>query len=202
MLEIKNLKFSYNGKYILNDINLFIDYGELVTILGPNGAGKTTLLKIIVGLLKPKGGYIKIMGRRPEMCRGMFSYIPQEFKVENPLITVDEFLKASCGRMNFNILKEFGVIDFIKERLSRISYGQLRKVLISIAFSKDSKLYVFDEPTNGLDYYSKRKFYEILSQKISEGKSCILVSHDIEFVSKISERIYYLKEGKLIRVRI
>lgn len=165
MIEIKNLSFQYGKKEIFSDLNLSIQAGNIYGLLGRNGAGKTTLLKLIAGLCFPKSGECELFGaassmRLPSVLRETF-FIPEEFSL--PSIRINQYEERYTPFYpNFNkeefqqYLNEFSLSEDAK--LNKISYGQKKQFLIAFALASHCKLVIMDEPTNGLDIPSKKKF--------------------------------------------
>ncbi len=202
ILEVRNLKFSYGNRIVLDNVTITLNENELISIIGPNGSGKTTLLKVILGILKPKEGSIKIIKTDIKNFKkwSIVGYVPQNFNVENRLVTVKEFITAS--RINDkNMLNLFGIDKFLQKKLCELSFGQIRRVLIYTALARNPKIIIMDEPTNGLDEDFKRLFYKLLYSYKKKGCGILLVSHDLEYIVNISDKIYYLKGGKLLEVK-
>lgn len=217
-LCIKNLtkKYSNNNDYVaLNDFSILYEENQIVGLLGDNGAGKTTLLKCIIDLVCPTQGSIFIdskdvrkMGNRKKSKEVFF--VAEGTRSLWWRLTVEENIKYICQMMwgNWNSVKgsidyylsEFDLIDKKHTLVGQLSRGQQQKVCLLLAVLADSKLIILDEPTLGLDVSSKQEMVElILSAKHKSGsKIFIISSHDMDFISKVADRISILKEGKLI----
>lgn len=201
IITVDNVSFDYNGKHVLDNINLEVMPGDYMGLIGPNGSGKTTLLRLIIGLLEPKSGSINLFGKPLHEVRDWtgLGYIPQkatQFENKFP-ITVWE--TVSLGRIaKKGLLKKFNkedkkVIDkalsivslhpYKNKLLDELSGGQQQRAFIARALASDPELLILDEPTVGIDSQSQEKFYEILSQLNKEGKTIVIVSHDISVIA-------------------
>lgn len=211
IVEIKNLYHSYNSNPILENINLEVHEGEFWGIVGPNGAGKSTLLKIIVGIITPQKGIVKIFNKDTKYVkeeRKLIGYVPQKPTIENYLpLRVWEII--SLGRRitnNWNklsshdieiikkVMKELEIEKLANKVYSELSGGQQQRVLIARALAQEPKLLILDEPTVGIDQKTQGKFYALLRKLKKENVSIILVSHDIGVISKEVDKIACLNK--------
>ncbi|BAW31146.1 MAG TPA: ABC transporter ATP-binding protein [Methanothermobacter sp.] len=205
-VEIKNLHYKINNKTILEDINLKIYKREFLAIIGPNGGGKTTLLKMIIGLLKPTKGNIKVFGLKPETARKKIGYLPQRrhFDTDFP-INVFETVLMGCyhGPLKGYTRKDKEKVDkWLKrleidhlkdERLDNLSGGQLQRVFLARALVREGELLLLDEPTSSVDPLFQEKFYELLDE-LKHEIAIVMVSHDIGMVATHVDRIACLNQ--------
>jgi len=206
MIKIENLSFGYKKKQMLfSELNLKLKKGKIYGLLGKNGSGKTTLLKQMAGILHPQSGNILLNEEVPQKRtpRVLASYymIPEEF--ETPGITVKTFLKITSpfypnfNETNFYIyLKEFD-ID-MKQKLSKMSYGQKKKFLISFGMASDTPVLFSDKPTNGLDIPSKSTFRKLMASALSKDKLFVISTHQVKDIEGIIDTIVILDKGKVI----
>jgi len=186
-----DVSFSYDKK-VLEDLNFEIDGGEFTAILGPNGAGKTTLLKLILGLLKPEKGWIKVLGYDSFKERHKFidliGYLPQREEIVSELpLTVSQVVKLpllsrgkkASDKKILKVLSMVGLEGEVTERFSELSGGQQQRVLLARALVNDPDILLLDEPFNGVDIPSQEKIVEVLSDLTSKGKTVITVLHNI-----------------------
>ncbi len=197
-LEVRKVWFTYQSEPVLKNINFSVEEGELVAILGPNGAGKTTLLKIILGLLKPQKGEVRIFGLPPEKARGIVGYVPQNLSPNRRMpITAEAvvlmgayrgFLKPlgkEIRRAVEEVLQQVGMIAFRKRLFGELSGGQRQRVLIARALVRRPKLLILDEPETGLDPSFQEGFYKLLLRvKQAYGTTILIVTHDVMAVSQ------------------
>lgn len=198
VIEIEDLYFSYDGRAnVLEGVNLRVEEGEFVGIVGPNGAGKTTLLKIMLGLLKPNEGRVKLFGKDIDDFREWerIGYVPQRLDVEqNFPATVDELFRSVTTEDRVKEISSYLHIDlFIHKQFLKLSGGQQQLVLLGMALSSDPDLLLLDEPTAGLDPHSRMHIAEILRDlSTNEEKTVVMISHDIGLVINNVDRVVCL----------
>ncbi|WP_290597280.1 MULTISPECIES: metal ABC transporter ATP-binding protein [unclassified Archaeoglobus] len=201
---LHDVSFSYDKK-VLEDLNFEIDRGEFIAILGPNGAGKTTLVKLILGLLKPEKGWIKVLGYNSFKERHKFvdliGYLPQREEIVSELpLTVSQVVKLpllSKGKRVgeekvLKVLSMVGMDEEIAKRFGELSGGQQQRVLLARALVGDPEILLLDEPFNGVDIPSQEKIVEVLSDLTSKGKTVIIVVHNINPVLHEVDRVILL----------
>lgn len=197
LLNINNLNFSYrdNKSYLLKNINLTINSGEIISIQGKNGNGKSTLLKLIAKVIKQKQSIyyndkdisqIKDKSYWKNVC--LLWQNPENHFVFN---------KVSDEISDNGILIKFDLIKTKNQSPYNLSEGQKRRLSLSIAFSLDCKLYLLDEPSFGQDAKNKQILAETIQEIAASGKSFIIVSHDLAFIKALSHKIYTLHNGEL-----
>lgn len=211
-IEIKALNYFIGKKEILKDINLALPIGRFLGIIGPNGGGKTTLLKLILSILKPDSGEIKIMGRTPyEAIKArMFGYLPQAVKIDInfPARAVDVVISGLFGEIGYikfpakrdfkravEALKMMGMEDYAFEIFGSLSAGQQQRVLAARAIVAEPKILLLDEPSTGIDVVGQDDFYHLLKglQK-KTGLTIIMVSHDIGAVTGYVDEVACLNK--------
>ena len=206
MVNIQHLDFAYpKQNQLFRELSLKLEPGNIYGLLGENGAGKTSLLKLISGLLYPDNGICSVHNfeaskRVPHMLSEIFM-IPEEFYL--PSIYIDEFIKVNGAfypkfdyQQFLEYMKEFNMETH--QKLSRLSYGQKKKVLLSFGLATNAKLIILDEPTNGLDIPSKSKFRKVLASSISEDQSYIISTHQVRDMESLIDPIVVLDNGKII----
>ncbi len=206
MVSIHKLSFSYGkGKNLFSGLNLELTPGNIYGLLGKNGVGKTTLLKIISGLLFSQSGECMVSGinskyRNPEVLKDIY-FIPEEFY--SPPVTIGqyEFLQApfypKFDHENFSrLIGEFSL--FRKNKLTELSFGQKKKFQLAFGTATNSRLFILDEPTNGLDIPSKSQFRKLLASSLSEERIFIISTHQVRDMENIIDPIIILDDGKII----
>jgi len=207
VIEIENLWFSYGAQPVLRDVSLRIEPGEYVCMLGPNGGGKTTLLKLILGLLRPDRGAIRVLGGQPRQTCSRTGYVAQQsqFDPSFPVSVLDVVLMGRLGRSSGlgphrradvqaadAALAEVSISDLRKRPFSELSGGQRQRVLIARALSAEPEVLLLDEPTSNLDVGVEQEFQQLLAS-LAQRMTIVLVSHDIGFVTH--------QVGKVVCVR-
>lgn len=218
IMLIKGLTFCYGDSLILDNIDLTIWENDFIGIIGPNGGGKTTLLKIMLGLLKPGSGEIKILGDLPERARKHIGYVPQYSRFDEffPINVRDVVLLGLMGNKRpgsafsreeksvaLSCLDKVGLADMASRHICKLSYGQRQRVFIARAMVNDPSLLLLDEPTASVDSTSQDSFYGLLSE-LKRKMAIVLVTHDMGAVSTYVEKIgclnkkfYYHGSGEI-----
>lgn len=202
IVEVRNVSFSYDGQEALGDVLLNIHRGDYLGIIGPNGSGKTTLLKIIIGLLKPSSGSVRLFGQDATDFHewSKIGYVPQKATHFDPNFPATALEVVSMGRYaRLGILKlpsshdqelvkealeKVGMADFSNTLIGDLSGGQQQRVLIARALASEPEILFLDEPTVGVDINAQEQFYGLL-RKLNKDLSLtlVLVSHDIDVVA-------------------
>jgi len=209
---IKDLCFSYDGHPVLEDVNLSIPQGDFVSVVGPNGGGKTTLLKLVLGLLRPSQGEVRVFGAPPEQARPRIGYMPQQAQLDPqfPATVMDVALMGRLGHgrtfgpyskkdkeIVSGALDQVGLYDLRKKAFSSISGGQRQRLLIARALACQPDLLLLDEPTANLDQVMEGDLYELL-QTLNQRLTVVMVSHDIGFVSEVVKSVICVKRKVLM----
>ena len=197
VLEFKNVTLRSRGQVILDSINWSLESGSFVGLIGPNGAGKTVLLKVILGLIRPSSGEVKIFGKPPALARTAIGYVPQyaRFDATFPISVRDVIymgrLNKTRGLFGYTpqdtqvvqeTMEKLELLELADERIGRLSGGQMQRVLIARALASEPKLLLLDEPTASLDTLIGSNVYDVLDD-LSKKMSILLVSHDIGVIS-------------------
>ncbi|EEB35829.1 ABC transporter, ATP-binding protein [Anaerococcus hydrogenalis DSM 7454] len=217
-ISIKDLNFSYSQIPVLKNCNLNVDVGEFTVILGGNGSGKSTLIKLMLGELKKNSGEIKILGKNIEDYVSFkdIGYVPQiniVNKIAFPITCLElvslnlyeEFGFIKIPKKNHyqkakDILKKMGMESYINTPVNELSGGLAQRAMISKAMINDPKILILDEPTAGVDKYSKDHFFEtidFLSKKFNV--TIIMVTHELKEMESLSIDFtkYEMVEGSL-----
>ncbi|MFO7896963.1 MAG: metal ABC transporter ATP-binding protein [Candidatus Cloacimonadales bacterium] len=206
ILSIENLSFGYTQNPVLQDINLSVREKEIVTIIGPNGGGKTTLLKLILGLLTPQSGSLKIYGQAPRAASKLIGYVPQHIDYDKKFpITVSDIVLSgrlkSWGFYNSQdrqkaaaVIEEFGLSKLKNQPFANLSGGQLQRALIARALVTDTKILLLDEPTSNIDLSAGSSLNTIL-QKLRSQLTILLVTHDTGFVTNLTDRVFCINKN-------
>ncbi len=214
MIEFRNVWFRYtdDDPYVLKNINLVIDKGELTAIVGENGSGKTTLIKHINGLLKPVKGEVYVDGestrdipisKLAEKVSIVFQYPERMFfnptVKEEMISTLSNFGYTEKEAMDIaiEILSRFGLEDYLERSPFSLSGGEQRRLSIAIALSWSPEYVILDEPTIGLDGTSRKTLIDMIHEILRDGKTVIIVSHDINFILEFKTRLIILNDGEI-----
>lgn len=196
-LKLQNVHFYYQDLEVLKGLNLEVYTHEVLTIVGGNGSGKSTLLKVMCGLLKKERG--KIFIRDKELTDisntfiDYFAYLPQD---PTTMFLKETIKEEFDSRENIKLLKDLQLDFLLDQHPYDLSGGQMQLIALIKTLSRHSKIVLLDEPTKGLDAYYKEKI-GLLLRKYSQEMTIIIVSHDLEFCSKYSDRVGMMFEGKI-----
>lgn len=213
ILEIEALNFYYGRERVLKDINLNVQKGELITLIGPNGSGKSTLLKCINNYLNFEDGNIKIKEQdikkysRRELAQ-ITAYVPQAAEEISNLNVFDTILMgrkphsswkagAEDKKLTAEIIAEMGLEEIAFKEINNLSGGQRQKVFIARAAAQKAELILLDEPTNNLDLKHQLEIFSLIREEVKNGRTVIVTMHDLSLVSRFSDRIIMLKNGRI-----
>ena len=209
ILEINQLDFAYRDALVLKDVSLRVQRGTTLGLIGPNGGGKTTLIRLLLGLLAPTRGQVRVAGLAPRdaVARGdIIGYLPQNPTPPETRLPVNVRQVARLGLvgktgmlrgyrrddLNFvdELLEMIGIAGLAQAPIDTLSGGQFQRVLIARALAARPKVLLLDEPTTGIDRLGQQQFLESISAlKQRLGLTVVFVSHDLRAVSAISDRI-------------
>ena len=195
---LEEVSFRYGaGPRVLDRVNLVVEERDFLGLVGPNGGGKTTLLRILLGLLEPQQGRVRIFGKAPEEVRSRVGYVPQHATIDAsvPAVVRDVVLMGRLSRSSWGpsfgpeqiaaaaaALEQVGAGGLAERRFGELSGGQRQRVLIARALAADAELLLLDEPTTGVDMHREQELLELL-HRLNESLPIILVSHDVTLVS-------------------
>ncbi|MCK8600971.1 metal ABC transporter ATP-binding protein [Desulfoferrobacter suflitae] len=211
-VEIQDLWFSYNDHQVLQEVNLNIAEKAFLAILGPNGSGKTTLLKLMLGVLKPDRGWVRIFGQEPHKVVHKIGYVPQDTNINKsfPISVFDATLMGRLGHakrarrysahdraMAQKALETVGMWEQRKRHIGKLSGGQRQRVFIARALAGDPDILFMDEPTASVDREFQTELYEFL-RKLNESVTILVVSHDLSVLSSyiksvacVNQKLFY-----------
>ena len=215
-VDLKDITVRFNETTALKDVSLSIEEGTFLGIIGPNGGGKTTLLKVILGLIKPDEGKVKVFGKKPGESKGEVGYVPQysNFDPEFPINVKEVVQMGRLGNQGVRSKITEEDEDIIKEslekvemwelkdkQLSQLSGGQKQRALIARALATKPKMLVLDEPTTNVDENVKNSVHDLLNQLSDEGKTIILSTHDTGVICSNIESIACLNKNLVCHTR-
>lgn len=192
LIRGEQLSFSFQQQPILQNVSIAVRAGEIVTLIGPNGAGKTTLVRIMLGLLKPDQGQV----HRSKALR--LGYMPQKLSIDPNLpLSVERFLLLACKdkKRITETLKETGIEKLRQSPLTRISGGEMQRVLLARALLREPQLLVLDEPVQGVDIAGQTELYQLIGE-IRNRYNCgvLMVSHDLHLVMSATDTVVCLNQ--------
>ncbi|KAA6187326.1 ABC transporter ATP-binding protein [Thiohalocapsa marina] len=215
VIDIQGLRFAYAEATVLEDVNLSIQDGEFLGLVGPNAGGKSTLLKLILGLLEPQAGRIRVLGHSPRRARRRLGYVPQypAFPRDFPIRVEDVVLMGRLGTGHGLLgrvgryrsadrqavrqaLREVEAAELIGRQIGTLSGGQMQRVLLARALVGDPAILILDEPTANIDQRMEGEIFDLLAT-LNRRMTIIVVSHDIAFISGYVSRVACLNRTLL-----
>ena len=209
-IEIRNLTVAYGENIALENLNLDVEAGSLMALVGPNGAGKSTLIKTILKFLKQITGEIKINGKS-------LAYVPQRNSVDWDFpTTLFDVVEMGCyGRVGLfkrvnkeekqkvlKAIEQVGMLDFKDRQISELSGGQQQRAFIARALVQEADIYLMDEPFQGVDSTTEKSIVDILKKLKSEGKTLIVVHHDLQTVPTYFETVTFINKSVIASGKI
>ncbi|MGY0836291.1 metal ABC transporter ATP-binding protein [Aerococcus urinaeequi] len=207
MINVEDLAMSYDDQLVLEDINLAIPANSKTAIIGPNGAGKSTLLNCMLDFLKPLKGKVTFNGKIYKDYYKMIAYVPQSSSVnwDFPTTVLDVvlmgryvyqgfFKKASQSDKDraLEALASVNMTDYADRQIAQLSGGQRQRVFLARAICQDADIYFLDEPMKGIDIKTEKLFKEIINQFQRDGKTIVIVHHDLATVREYFDHVILL----------
>ncbi len=211
MLAARGISFAYGPEPVLDDVGFELAPGEFVALVGPNGSGKSTLVRVLVGLLTPHAGTVRLFGEAPGRLRQRWriGYVSQRLRLAPDLpVTVEEVVATGrLARRGWwrrarpddraavdHALESVALAELRRRPLTELSGGQQQRVLIAKALASEPELLILDEPVAGVDAASQRQFRDSLVHLVEEhGAAILLVSHELGAVADDLDRVIVLK---------
>jgi len=213
VIEAVDLVKTYNGRAVVNQVSMNLKRGEIVGLLGPNGAGKTTIFYMIVGLIRPDSGQIRLDGevinKLPMYLRARsgIGYLPQEASVFRKL-TVEQNILAVLETMNMekterrikaeNLMEELNIAGVRKTKGFALSGGERRRVEICRALAASPSFLLLDEPFAGIDPIVVNEIQSIINRLKKRGIGILITDHNVRETLEITDRAYIINEGSVL----
>lgn len=209
VIEISHLYFAYDKQSILEDINLTVEEKDFLAIIGPNGGGKSTLLKLILGIIKPQKGSIRVLGKAPAKSLTHIGYVPQNTNINTdfPIKVIEVVMMGHVegkrplfgyGKHEvlcaMGALEQVGMADYAQTKIGSLSGGQRQRVMIARALCAHPKILILDEPTSSIDITGQREIYELL-KTLNEEVTIIVVSHDISVILEYANKAAHVNKN-------
>lgn len=206
---IENLSVSYQGKQAIRAVDLFLREQKLTGIIGPNGAGKSTLMKAALGLIARSSGSVTYLDEPLKNNQRRFAYVEQRQNADLSfpidvfgVVLLGTYPKVGLIRrpgkkekeLAWRCLEKVGMTDFAKRQIGELSGGQLQRVFIARALAQEADWFFLDEPFVGIDASSERTIIDLLKQLRNEGKSIVIVHHDLHKVNDYFDDLVLLNK--------
>lgn len=208
-ISVKGLSVSFDRKRVLTNIYLEIESGKIYGVIGPNGAGKSTLFKAILDLIEIDNGRVQIEGKPIEKMRKQVVYVPQKNDVDwqfpatvydivemgrYPHKTVFQRMNKQDKKITLQALEEVGMLEYKDRQIGELSGGQQQRVFLARALCQESDIFFLDEPFVGVDITTEEKIIQILKRLAKEGKTLLVVHHDLATVKKYFDKVILLNQ--------
>ena len=201
-IEVKNFTKKYKGAIALDDVSIDISLGKITGILGPNGSGKTTLLKALAGFIRPDKGDI-ILGddKINKVDKKNIAYLPDEsflFNYQN-IKEIGNFYKdffIDFDKESFDKLIAYFHLNE-KSKVENLSKGDYKKLALCLNLARNTDIYIFDEPMDGLDSISIAKIMDLIIDKMDDKKTFIISTHQIATIENLFDDVVFLNHGKI-----
>ena len=213
MIELQNLVKEFGDLTAVDDLSLTVPTGEFFVVLGPNAAGKTTTIKMLVGLITPTRGQVKVCGldvqHDPMEVRRRLAYVP-DFPFLYDKLTPWEFFRFTgqlfhmseekIQRQTRELIPRFNLKPYLDKRIESLSHGTRQRIAIVSALMHEPEVFVLDEPMVGLDPHHQYVLKEVLKQCAAKGMSIFLSTHQLSVAEDVADRVGIVHMGKLVAV--
>lgn len=206
VVSVKNFSLTLGGKDIVHDLNFEVQPGEVFAFLGANGSGKTSTIRSLIGLYEASRGTLHINGRKYTAKDAQsIGYLPEERGLYTRVSAIDNLTyfgemkglsRAEARRIGMEFLEEVGLGDKANLKLKSLSGGQQQKVQLGVAVMGKPNLLILDEPTKGLDPVNRKLLLDIVDHHKQEGAAVIYITHLMEEVERLADRLLIIKDGK------
>lgn len=212
----RDVTFAYQGNPVLRGVSFEVKRGSFVGLIGPNGCGKSTVIRVVLGLLQPSSGEVKVFGRDPRVAvrSGEVGYVPQRetFHRQFPLSVYDVVLMGRAGRIGLGrrpcrhdreqalaALDRFGLTSFRHRAFGGLSGGEQRLVLLARALAQEPRLLLMDEADTGLDELRRERIYRRLNELRTEiDLSILAISHQFDLLAQVVDQAFALRDGQAL----
>jgi ABC-2 type transport system ATP-binding protein len=206
VIEVRNLHKAYDGVTAVEDVSFNVDEGEIFGIIGPNGAGKTTTIESVIGLRKPDGGSVSVLGLDPQTeARKLGNRIgtqlqeaalPERMKVWEALDLYASFYEKTVPWEP--LVEQWGLAGKRNTQFGGLSGGQKQRLFISLALLNDPQIVFLDELTSGLDPQARRATWDLIRAIREQGKTVVLITHFMDEVEALADRVAVIDHGRVI----
>lgn len=206
MIQISDYRMQFGDNVVIENLSFEVQEGETFAFLGSNGSGKTTTIRTLLGIFEPTAGTLLIQGRKYDPSMGaMLGYLPEErglYKKESVIDTMTYFgqlrqMERQVARnWSLEYLERVGLGDKVNVPIEKLSGGQQQKIQLGVTIMNDPQLMILDEPTKGFDPVNRRLLMDIVEEHSRRGATVVLVTHQMEEVERLCDRIILLKDGQ------
>lgn len=203
LLQLNGVTKSYGSKRALDDVSLEIGPGKIVGLLGSNGSGKSTLMKMVSGLLQPTKGTVTVTGIPVGLkSKGLVSFMPDRPLTESWMKVRDAIAYFQDFYADFDSSKAREMLQFMKlnesDRVSVLSKGMSERLQLTLALSRNARLFLLDEPIGGVDPVARGKILDAIVEFYNEDSSIIISTHLVRDIERIFDEVVFIREGEIV----
>ena len=206
VIEVQNIHKAYDGVRVVDDVSFTVNEGEIFGIIGPNGAGKTTAIESVIGLRKPDGGSVSVLGLDPQTearklgnrigTQLQVAALPDRMKVWEALDLYASFYEKTVPWEP--LIEQWGLAEKRNSQFGNLSGGQRQRLFISLALLNDPQIVFLDELTTGLDPQARRATWDLIRAIREQGKTVVLITHFMDEVEALADRVAVIVHGQVI----
>jgi len=207
-VEVNHITKTYGNRAVVDDVSFTVNQGEILGLIGPNGAGKTTTIRMIMDIIKPDSGDIKIMGEKlTEVSKNSIGYLPEERGLYRKLNVIDSVIYfASLKGMDSqtarkradDLLKRVEMLPHKNKKIEELSRGMGQIIQVIVTVIHDPKLIILDEPTASLDPVNAQLLKDMMLELRNQGKSVIMSTHRMNEIEELCDRILMINRGQVV----
>ncbi|MCX9012786.1 MAG: ATP-binding cassette domain-containing protein [Candidatus Methanoperedens sp.] len=201
-VEVSNVSKSFNGQFVVRDISFEIAKGEVFGLIGPNGAGKTTIIRMLLDILRPDSGGLRILeSRLTDEIKDRIGYLPEErglyqrLTVMDTLVYLGALKNKQSKERTLELLEAMGMLSHKDKKISELSKGMAQKIQIIAAISHDPEFIILDEPFSGLDPVNMKLVKDLILELGKKGKTILISTHMMDQVERMCDRIFMIHRG-------
>lgn len=205
LLQAKSIEMRYANKCALRDINITVESGKIIGLLGPNGSGKTTLMKLIAGLLQPSSGEISYPNNaeRGVESKTTVSFMPDTLNFPGYMTVADAFnfyrdMYPDYSEKRAEKMQKLLDIDNLKKKINTLSKGQKERIALALTFSRETKIYLLDEPLGSIDPVGKKKVIDAILAMQLDNSSIVVSTHLVKDIERIFDCVYFISDGGIV----
>ena len=206
IVSISDFRMQFGDNVVIDNLSFDVAPGETFAFLGSNGSGKTTTIRSLLGIFEPTAGTLLVKGcKYDSTLSGILGYLPEErglYKKESVISTMVYFgelrnmSRGAARKWSESYLERIGLGDKVRMRIEQLSGGEQQKIQLGVTIMNDPELLILDEPTKGFDPVNRRLLMELVEEHSRKGATVVLVTHQMEEVERMCDRVLLLKDGK------
>ena len=207
-VEVNHITKVYGTRAVVNDVSFTVNPGEILGLIGPNGAGKTTTIRMMMDIIKPDHGDIKILGEKiNENSKNLIGYLPEERGLYRKMNVIDSIVyfaslkgmdNQTARQRSDELLKRVDMLPHKNKKVEELSRGMGQIIQVIVTVIHDPKLIILDEPTAGLDPVNAQLLKDMMVELRNRGKSVIMSTHRMNEIEELCDRVLMINQGKVV----